>query len=130
MLCYFVNLKTSGIVKMSDDELIIELDSPPPPSTPYVELAPDTPAIKIVKVVDTDTDTDTEETDTTFWLFSSENRELLIHAVSDVILFYLFFQYVSSKYAHTASMIQETEDQLKLMRKQYGIEKQKKKRVL
>ena len=107
---------------MSEDELIIELDSPPPPAIQYAQLAPDMSEIvtEIPDVVKTES----------FWLFSDENRDLLIHAVSDVILFYLFFQYICSKYSYTASLIHETEEQIKLMRKQYGIEKQKKKRLI
>lgn len=105
---------------MSDDELIIELDSLPPPAIQYAQLAPD--MSEIVQIP--------EVKDEPFWMFSEENRELLIHAVSDVILFYLFFQYICSKYSHTASLIHETEEQIKLMRKQYGIEKQKKKRIV
>ena len=101
---------------MSDDELIIELDPiEDTVSSPYVPLI-------------TPTNTELVSSDSTFWLFSEENRSLLIHAVSDVILFYMFFRYMSEQFSITLLAIQDTEEQIKLFRRQYGIEKQKKRR--
>ena len=109
---------------MSDDELIIDLDPIEHSGVPFVPLVPPTPTEIEIDITKPDL------ADTTFWLFSEENRELLIHAVSDVIVFYLFFKYVTAAYAITSKCIQDTEDQLKLFRRQYGIEKPKRKRTV
>ena len=68
-----------------------------------------------------DEDGDETEHDMIVWMKQTENQQFLIHAVADVILFYVSFQYIRSSYHHTEVVIRKTREQLFKMQKQYGL---------
>ena len=50
-----------------------------------------------------------------------DNRSLLIHTVSDMILFYMFFSYMRNQFNITEKMIQSAKERLAELKEQYLI---------
>jgi hypothetical protein len=94
--------------------------SPPPLLDSQLPL-PQRPLKQVQPFYIDDEDEEQTEHDMIVWMKQTENQQFLIHAIADVILFYVSFQYIRSSYHHTEVVIRKTREQLFKMQKQYGL---------
>ena len=56
------------------------------------------------------------------WVKSIENRGTIIHIISDIILFYLFFRYTQYRFTSTFQHIENSYQRIELLKKEYGLD--------
>lgn len=126
------------IIMASDEELIIttstEYPLPPLPTLPTLhdEIKESQPEIvsdkklKLLTELETVSNISSPTEDHTQQAFfmtlwaDIDNRSLIIHALCDIILFYLAFRYVSSSFHKTKQHIQLCKQSIQDLKKQYG----------
>jgi hypothetical protein len=125
---------------MSEDELIITVPDITLPNSPKISVPEFSPNIiplesnefessKEVSFSDADSNEDPSILSTIFSKFSLKNGDVIAHIIADVILFYIFFQFVRNQYTVTFYKIQDLIDEIKLFKTKYGIKNKKKLRM-
>jgi hypothetical protein len=112
---------------MENDELIIEIQHDNQTSLPSSKVLPSNvlpslPKITLDPLVPTQMDPTSSYQFVYQFVCETKNRSFLIHVISDLILFYLFFSYIHNQFSITEKMIQSARERLEEIKLEHGLD--------
>lgn len=86
-----------------------------------MEASDDTKEEELIIIADPIMHSDTKEMSWYSKIMLQDNRSLLIHTLSDMILFYMFFSYIRNQFDITEKMIKSAKERLAELKEHYLI---------